>query len=291
MCVTILWGVSFPLVGEVAAGRPLGLLLVFLALRFSLATLCFLPFLRPLLRASAGRGVRPWLDAGRIAALLFGGFLLQTMGLVHTTPSRSAFVTMLSVPMVPFLAALWHRRGPSRTHVLASLVALVGVGGVLSPGGRLAPNLGDALTLAAALFFALEILLLERLTRRSPVLVLAVGQIAGVALLSLAALAWLRPALPSEWPGLGRGVVVTGILCTSLALGLMTFGQARVRAEVAALVFALEPVFASLFELAWTGRGMSPVQWGGAALVVAAVAASARAPVPGGDGTGAPRGP
>lgn len=279
--VTLLWGTSFPLVGEVADGRDVGQLLVFLALRFTLATLAFLPILRPVLRSSLGKGSRPWLDGLFVGALLFGGFLLQTMGLARTTPSRSAFVTMLSVPMVPFFSAAWHRRRPSFAHVASSVFALLGVGLVLSPGGALAPNAGDALTAVASILFAAEVLALERTARRSPALVLAVGQIAGVALFSMLALLVVRVELPETWPGLWRGVIVTGIFCTTIALALMTWGQARVPAEVAAVVFALEPVCAALFELLYTGRGLSGLQWLGGGVVVGAVALGARAPVPG----------
>lgn len=279
VAVTALWGISFPLVGDVVEGRTRGQVLLFLFLRFGLATLSFLPVARPILRKARGAGARPWLLSLAIGALFFVAFFLQSLGLQHTTPSRSAFVTVLSVPMVPFLGALLHRRAPSPVHLVASLLATLGIGLVLAPGGELEPNRGDWLTLASAAVFAVEILLLEYVTRRAPTLIVAFGQIAGVALFSGLALLFVPLELPEAWPGLATGVVVTGLVCTTLALGGMTWGQARVGAEVAAVIFALEPVFATLFVWLLIGQGLGPLQSVGGLVVFGAVAWSARVPV------------
>jgi drug/metabolite transporter (DMT)-like permease len=279
VATTALWGISFPLVGDVVEGRTQGQLLYFLALRFGLATLAFLPLAGVLRAATRQAGWRAWAVSAGVGVVLFAGFYLQTWGLMHTTPGRSAFITVLSVPMVPLFAALLHRRRPSPVHLVASAVATAGIGLVLAPGGELQPNLGDLLTLLSAVAFALEILLLEVATRRAPTSIVAVGQIAGVGLVAGAALLVVPLELPTEWPGLWRGVGVTGILCTTFALGLMTWGQARVRAEVAAVLFALEPVFAALFEWLFFGAGLGPWQLGGAAVVFASVVWAARVPV------------
>ncbi|MEO2092630.1 MAG: DMT family transporter [bacterium] len=272
--VTISWGVSFPLVSDAVTGRSGGQLLIFLGLRFLLASLAFLPIMGRVIAAGAGHGARPWLFSLVIGALLFAAFYLQTLGLKYTTPSRSAFVTMLSVPMVPFLAAFMSGRRLSRVHVAGSILAIIGVALVLAPEGRVNPNRGDLLTLGSAFFFAVEILMIEYATRRAPALCLAFGQIAAAALFFGLALLIVQPIWPAEWPGLMLGVGVTGIVCTTFALGLMTWGGARVRAELAAVIFALEPVSAAFFEWALQGRAMVLSQWVAGLVVVAAVAGS-----------------
>jgi drug/metabolite transporter (DMT)-like permease len=70
-----------------------------LAFRFSIATLLLAPL---------ARGVR-WTksllhDGAVLGVCLFVGFALQTAGLLWTTPSRSAFLTGLSVVLVPLFA-------------------------------------------------------------------------------------------------------------------------------------------------------------------------------------------
>jgi len=277
--VTALWGISFPLVEDVVAGRGLGEILYFLFLRFGVATLAFLPVAGRLARASRVGGLRAWGLALFIGLLFFCGFYLQSWGLKHTDASRSAFVTVLSVPMVPLLAAALARRAPSRRHLIGSLAATAGIALVLAPGGEIAPNRGDWLTLASASFFAVEIVALGYVARRAPVIVVAVGQILGVALIAGLGLLVLGVETPAEWPGLGRGVWITGLLCTTLALGAMTWGQARVRPEMAAVIFALEPVFASLFVWLLGDRGLGPWQAVGGLVVFLSVAWTARGEV------------
>ena len=41
---------------------------------------------------------------------LFGGYAFQTFGLRLTSPAKSSFITGLSIPAVPLLAAIVYRR-------------------------------------------------------------------------------------------------------------------------------------------------------------------------------------
>jgi len=279
--VTALWAVSFPLVGGVVGKDPGENEFVFLSLRFVLATLAFLPILPIVIRQGTGRGLQPWFHGAIIGTMLFFGYWTQTVGLKYTTPSRSAFVTMLSVPMVPIFAALVHRRRPSLVHLVGSAIAVAGVGIVLAPEGTLEPNRGDYWTLACAFVFAVEILVIARFARQSGAAVLAVAQIATVAVLSLVGWKLSSGTMPELTHDFWVAVVVTGILCTTLAIGGMTWAQGRISAETAAMVFALEPVFAGLFEYIYLDRGMNRLQWGGGLVVVFAVAWTSRAPAPG----------
>ena len=90
-----IWGATFPVVkGALVDADPW----TFLALRFGLAAVLLVPLLRA--RGSYGPGM------GRAAACgvaLFVGYVLQTWGLASTTPARSAFITALSVVLVPLL--------------------------------------------------------------------------------------------------------------------------------------------------------------------------------------------
>lgn len=282
---TVLWAISFPLIGGIMEDDPDANEFVFLSMRFTLATVAFLPIAPLVVRQASGRGFAPWGLGLVVGGLLFLGYWTQTVGLKYTTPGRSAFVTMLSVPMVPLLAAVFQRKRPSMVHVAGGLIAVAGVGLVLAPSGSLSPNRGDVWTLVCAVVFALEILAMAYAARRAPSAVLTVATIGAVMLFSL--LGWsvaegTTPRFTTEyWVAVG----VTGVVCTTLAIGFMTWAQGRISAEAAAMIFALEPVFAGVFEYLLFGKGMNALQWTGGAVVVAAVAWSARAetedPAPG----------
>ena len=67
-------------------------------------------------------------------------------------------------------------------------------------------------------------------------------------------------------------VVYTGIMATTVALSIQIWGQARTSAVRAALIFSLEPVFATIFASLLAGDRVAPNEAGGGILVVVGVA-------------------
>src|SRR5436190_20050316 len=109
----LIWGVSFVVVkAGLAASTPLA----FTALRFAIAALVLTPVAR--LGTPFTRGE---LRAGALlAALLAVGFATQAVGLVSTTPARSAFLVASSSVLAPVVAFVALRQRP-RGWVLAAL--------------------------------------------------------------------------------------------------------------------------------------------------------------------------
>src|SRR5665213_2370754 len=116
--VTVIWGTSFVVVKAVLADvSPI----LFIALRFSLAAVVLALIYR-------GAVKREGLKAGLIAgSLLFTAFACQTAGLGLTTPSRSAFLTSLSVPMVPLASPVLYRNRPRLLEVAGIAIASMGM--------------------------------------------------------------------------------------------------------------------------------------------------------------------
>src|SRR5277367_1618234 len=111
--VTAIWGCTFLLVQNALADvSPI----LFLALRFGVASLAlFVVYRKKLMRAA----ILPGLASG---LFLFAGYALQTEGLKYTTASKSAFLTSLSVPMVPLAGSLVYRLVPKRFELVGVLV-------------------------------------------------------------------------------------------------------------------------------------------------------------------------
>jgi drug/metabolite transporter (DMT)-like permease len=94
-------------------------------------------------------------------ALLFLAFWLQIEGLARTSSNRNAFVTGLNVLVVPIIAmaALGRRYG----WRLWAACALACAGMALMFHENEPWNLGDSLTLASTVFYAIYILTLEEM--------------------------------------------------------------------------------------------------------------------------------
>ena len=139
VAATLIWGVTFVVIKDaLTAATPLA----FLAVRFAVAAVVLTPF-TPL----AAPFTRAELVAGAVLAAVLGvGFATQAVGLVDTTPSRSAFIVGVSSVLAPPIAFAAVRERPSPWALLALLLAAVGMYLLTDPqGGGL--NRGDVWTL------------------------------------------------------------------------------------------------------------------------------------------------
>jgi drug/metabolite transporter (DMT)-like permease len=263
---TIVWGATFVLVK--AALRDISPIL-FLALRFSVATLVLLGLLR---RTPPGGGTWRVVGAGALAGVfLFSGYLFQTVGLRFTTAARSAFITGLTSVMVPLLAALVYRIRPQVSEVVGLLVATAGLGlmtleGVMGPVGR-----GDLLTAFCAIGFAAHIVTLGHYSGNMSFEVLSVAQVGAAAVLAWSLFWWVeRPHL--EWrPAVVCGILVTGLFATAVAFTVQAWALQYTTSTRTALIFMLEPVIAWIVSYCVLGEGLSGRAAAGAALILGGV--------------------
>jgi drug/metabolite transporter (DMT)-like permease len=285
LLTTLIWGSTFAVARGVLDSWPP---LTYLALRMPLAALVFaLLFPRQVFGASRAA----WRAGGTLGLLMGLGFIGQTVGLLYTTPAKSAFITGITTPLVPVVAyTLWRTR-PSRENLFGIVLASIGGALILAPAGVAGFNAGDLVTLSTTLLFAGHINLMSAYARRIDARQLSALQITVAAGLIL--VAWLavravatvwgagalppglaRETLAPVWnTGVGLRIVYLTLVATVATFLLWTWGQARMPATHAAVIFSLEPVFATGFAVLlrgsaeWTG----PRATLGALLVLAGV--------------------
>lgn len=266
LLVTLLWGATFPVLKRATAQLSA---VEISALRFSIAALCMAPWALRARRAA-------WRDGMFLGVLVLLSYVLQAEGLVWISSNRSAFLTSLNVLMVPLLGAFWGRR-PSAQVLLAAALALLGIG-LMSWDGE-AHLRADIATVLGALAFALYVLLLSQRAARHGALELAATQMASMALCGLI---WMlfdgssqRPL--STWVvrlsgDVLAGLLYLGVIASAVALLVQTWAQRHVAAEQAAVIYAMEPVFATLFGWIWLHEGLTQrATWGALVVVLALV--------------------
>ena len=238
---SLTWGATFVVVQRAIEDLAV---LHLLALRFGIGAALLLPLL-------ARRGGMPALRvAGRdgllIGVALFAGYAFQTYGLLWTTPSRSAFLTGLSVLLVPAIGWFTGTARPRPATLAGTLVAAAGLWVLFQPfaGATDAFNRGDALTLGCAVAYAAHVLMVERAVTRHRVTPLAVVQFLVVAALAAPSLVLDPPTRAAFTPAAVGAVLVTGVLATAVAFACQLYAQRRLSAVEVAVVLALEPVAA-----------------------------------------------
>ncbi len=206
-----------------------------------------------------------------LSLALVGGFVFQTVGLRGTTPSRSAFVTSLSVLLVPLLGMLIFGRRPAPRTIAGFAVATGGLGFLTLSSLELKLSRGDALTLVCAVFFAMHILLLGRYLPTSDFRQLVIIQLAGSALTGTI----LTPLLETPfvvWDSLfALYLFITGVLATAVAFYVQNKAQQYTTPNRTALIFSLEPFFAALFAYLLVGVALTGREWFGGCLVLAGI--------------------
>jgi drug/metabolite transporter (DMT)-like permease len=260
--ITAIWGATFVTVKTALDDADT---LTFLALRFSLGAL-----VAALLARGALRNRMAWRGGVVLGVLLFGGYALQTWGLELTSPSRSAFITGLTVAFVPFAQLAVFRKRPSAAALVGVGVSVVGLAlltGLDVAGGVPA---GDALTLGCAVVYAFQIALTGKYAREAPPTALVTVQLLLTAALA-ALLVPLGPMRLRPTPELWGAVVVTGVVASAIAISLQAWAQARTTPVRAALIFALEPVFAAGLSAALGREVLSMREVAGGGVIVAGV--------------------
>lgn len=262
VAVAFVWGSSFVIVKSALSDVSTFL---FLGLRFTLAAILLAIALRHRLSNTSGSAVA-WRGGLISGGLLFAGYAFQTSGLRYTTASRSAFITGLFVVLVPLLSSAVKQVRPHKAELLGAVCALIGTSLMTSGDLNLKPNRGDLLTLGCSFAYSGHMLAVAHYSRRSGIERLSVFQIAFVALFAWLAVAWAEtPHI--VWSGrLLFALAFTATFATALCFLIYTWAQRHTSASRAALLFALEPVFAGL--LAWLFAGDS---WTGRALLGAAL--------------------
>jgi drug/metabolite transporter (DMT)-like permease len=258
------WGATFVIVKSVLARIPPE---PFIMLRFTIggAVLLAIALISRQLPRSA---LRPGLILG---ALVFGGFWLQTRGLISISPSRSAFLTGLCVVMVPFCDRLLFAKRIAARAWLGVILAAAGttllIGGIDARAG-----FGDILTILCAACFALHIVLSAKYSTANPVLGLAAVQVIVVGL------AAIPPSLfvprPQLTPYVMTVILFTAIVTTALTFLAMMWGQSHVTATEAAVILAFEPMAASITSIVFQHEPITAGFIAGATLILAAMVLS-----------------
>lgn len=235
---TLIWGSSFVILKSALDSiTPLWVL----AIRFSGAAILMLIACLPRLKKLDKRYVTGCCLMGLCLA---AAYIVQTYGLVYTTPGKNAFLTTTYCILVPFLYWAISGKRPDKYNIIAALVCLVGVGFVCL-GNDLSINVGDMLTILCGLFYGLHIIVTSRTAEnRDPVLITML-QFATAAVVCFIGAVLFEPAPHDIGTGTWLSIAYMTFICTGLCYILQTVGQKYTPPSQTAVILTLESVFGS----------------------------------------------
>lgn len=244
VAVTVVWGASFPIMSIAFKSIPP---YSFIAIRFLLAgiilAIVFMKKFKTLNRQSVIAGIV-------IGAALGTGSILQAVGLLYTTPSKSGFITGLNVIIVPILIAIIYKKLPDFKTNLGIVLSIIGLAFMSLSGNGAGINKGDLLTFVAAITFGAQILLVDKFVTDLDISVLTCVELLTVGIMSsipAAVVEGFKIHLNIFSVG---AVVFTVLFCTIFAFGVQNVAQGYTSPTHTAIIFLAEPVFSAIFSVA-----------------------------------------
>lgn len=242
LLTSIMWGGGF-----IATKFSLGSMtpLQVMTIRFLIATiiLCSV-FFNQLKQIS-----KSTLKKGTLAGFfLFVGFVFQTVGLKYTTISNNAFLSAIAVIFVPIIGIFLGRK-IDRYGIIGTILTVIGIAFLTINGSLTSINIGDVLTILGAMFYAIQILLVDMFAKEEDVTVFTIVQITMCFLFSLITMLIRGDLSFNITFNSGGGVIYLAVFSTAIGLFLQVLGQKSTTETRAAIIMSTESVFGTIFAI------------------------------------------
>jgi len=258
--LTVVWGSMFPIASSLLRHLTPD---DFLAERALLASIALIAIRPRLLRELDRDLVRSGVLLGAVYSL---GQILQFEGLARSSVTSTAFIISLFVVFVPVLLAVYARTLPD--GITLGSAALAGTGVVFMLLGA-SFGVGGMLNLLATFGYTVYIVMLGFRSVPGKALALAFVQMVTMTVFAFVLAGVDGMALPSrsvDWLALTYLAIVAG----GGAMVAQAWAQARLSATQTSIVMVAEPVWATLFAVAFWGERNHGQTYVGATLILMA---------------------
>lgn len=258
--VSLAWGSSYLLMKIGLNGiSPFNLI----ALRFGIAFIClgviFLTRFRDLTVGILSKGIL-------MGVLLFCLFTGLVFGVNHTTASTAGFLASTTVVIVPILESILKRKLPNKSVTMSILLAVIGLY-LLTVKGRFLLDIGSIYCLLAALFYAIYIITLDRISKKEDTFLISIIQLGVVSLLGIIFMICFEtpklPTTPVQW----SAVLGLGVVCSAYGFVIQPIAQRYTSSEKIGLIFSLEPIFSAILSFIFLHEILAIKGYIGAALI------------------------
>ena len=290
LCTAIIFGATF--IGQKQA-IPYVNAFTFNTLRFLSAALILLPIVAirksifQTTNAAPPQKLKTITKQGMIAgSFLWGGITLQQIGLAYTSVGKAGFITGLYVILVPFIGILFGQN-IKFTQIISAFLATAGLF-LMSIRQSFIPEIGDTIVMISALFWALHILYLGKISNQTQAIRLAMHQYLYCGIFSAIAMCitlfitsgqgstaeitvgFLRE-LYSVIPHIWIPVLFASLFSTVIGFSLQVYAQKFTPPSHTAIIISLEAVFAVLAGMIFLQERLSLRESTGAVLMFVAI--------------------
>ena len=269
LITAIIWGSSF-------VAQSIGMQSIdaftFTGIRTTLGMMFLLPF--TLIINKGFDFKKETLKKGLILGVVFSiAQNFQQFAFYYSTSGKIAFITAFYMFFVPLISVIFLRKKIAVLTWLSIFIGLIGLFLLcINPEDLTSINLGDVLALICAIFYAIQIMLIDKFLEDGTsgvqlsfmqFLVAAIISIVAMFIFEQPNLADIKTAAPS--------LLYSGIMSCGIAYTLQIVGQKHASPVVASLLMCLESVFAVITAALILKENMLPRELAGCLVMFGAI--------------------
>ena len=269
LITAIIWGSSF-------VAQSIGMQSIdaftFTGIRTTLGVIFLLPFTLIINKGFDFR--KNTLRNGLILGIVFSiAQNFQQFAFYYSTSGKIAFITAFYMFFVPLFSVIFLKK---RIAVLTWLSILMGLIGLfllcMNPSDLTSINLGDILALICAVFYAVQIMLIDKFLEDGISGVqLSFMQFFVAAIISIIAMFIFEKPVLADIKTAAPSLLYSGIMSCGIAYTLQIVGQKHASPVVASLLMCLESVFAVIAAAIILHEGMSAREAVGCVIMFSAI--------------------
>ena len=268
----IIWGLAFVAQKKASENIPA---LFLNGIRFFIAGILLIPITIYIIKKKNATTLS--IKKTILIGVLAGIFLciasnIQQLGIERTTTGKAGFLTAMYILLVPIFSFFVFKKKLSYMQIIGIVIAIVGVG-LISLKNDFTINLGDILCMIGAIFFTIEIMIVDYYTKYINPFLLSM-----ICFLTLGILSTLV-SIPFEYSRISLENINKSILpllylaigSSCIAYTLQNLGQKRIDGTPASLLMSLESVFALLGGIIILNDRLLLKEWIGGVLLLIGV--------------------
>lgn len=271
LITAIVWGSSF-------VAQEIGMKSIdaftFTGIRTTLGAIALLPIV---LIINKGMDLRKsTMKMGLILGIVFSiAQNFQQFAFYYSTSGKIAFITAFYMFFVPLFSVFLGKK----IKFLTWLAILMGLFGLfllcINPSDLTKINLGDVLALICAVFYAVQIMLIDKFTENDISGVqLSFMQFTVAAVISIIAMFIFEHPVIADIKTAAPSLLYSGIMSCGVAYTFQIIGQKHANPVVASLLMCMESVFAVIAAALVLHQGMSLREGAGCVIMFAAIVIS-----------------
>ena len=269
LITAIIWGSSF-------VAQSIGMQSIdaftFTGIRTTLGMLFLLPF--TLIINKGFDFKRSTLKKGLILGVVFSiAQNFQQFAFYYSTSGKIAFITAFYMFFVPLISVMFLRK---KIAVLTWVSIFIGLLGLfllcIDPKDLTNINMGDILALICAIFYAVQIILIDKfLEDGTSGVQLSFMQFFVAAIISIVAMFIFEKPVIADIKTAAPSLLYSGIMSCGIAYTLQIVGQKHASPVVASLLMCLESVFAVITAAIVLHENMLPREMAGCVIMFGAI--------------------